>query len=109
MPSPARVRLVAYDPQWPELFEREASRIRALLNVRAVNIEHIGSTSVPGLVAKERMLRFRNWLRANAADRELYESTKSALAAKAWPSVDDYAAAKTAVVETILARATARA
>jgi|SRR5271163_1960516 len=168
MPSPAVVQLVAYNPRWPELFERETSRIRAALDTHSLTIEHVGSTAVPGLVAKpvldillvvadsanealyapalqraghhlqlreaqwnehrlfrgpdteinlhvffcgcleiERMLRFRNWLRGNAADRELYSSTKSALAAKAWSSVDHYADAKTTVVEAILARAMA--
>ena len=52
MPSPTVVRLVPYNPQWPELFEREASRIRAALDAHWVTIEHVGSTSVPGLVAK---------------------------------------------------------
>ena len=41
-----------YDPQWPELFSREAVRIRAVLGHRALRIEHTGSTAVPGLVAK---------------------------------------------------------
>ena len=46
------VKIVDYDPQWPELFGREADSIRAVLGSRAVRIEHTGSTSVPGLVAK---------------------------------------------------------
>lgn len=37
---------------WPELFEREAGRIRSALGPRALRIEHVGSTSVPGLCAK---------------------------------------------------------
>src|SRR5262245_26306343 len=49
------VRLAASDPRWPELFRVEAARIvaamaRAGLAVPA--LEHIGSTAVPGLVAK---------------------------------------------------------
>jgi GrpB-like predicted nucleotidyltransferase (UPF0157 family) len=51
-PLDGRVRIVEYDPQWAELFEREAARIRGVLAERAVRIEHIGSTSVPGLPAK---------------------------------------------------------
>lgn len=47
-----RIVLVDYDPQWPELFEREAGRIRAALAAQALRIEHAGSTSVPGLAAK---------------------------------------------------------
>lgn len=46
------ITLVAYDPVWPEHFAREARRMREALGARAVRIEHIGSTSVPGLVAK---------------------------------------------------------
>lgn len=45
------IHLCAYDPEWPALFECEARRIAAGLPVD-VGIEHIGSTSVPGLLAK---------------------------------------------------------
>ena len=41
-----------YDARWPELFQREADRIRAVLSDCALRIEHTGSTSVPGLAAK---------------------------------------------------------
>lgn len=41
-----------YDPAWPGSFEREAARIRALLGHRVGLLEHVGSTSVPGLAAK---------------------------------------------------------
>ena len=51
------------------------------------------------------MLMFRDWLRANEDDRELYARTKLALAAKQWRYVQEYADAKTAVVEEIMARA----
>jgi putative glutamine amidotransferase len=44
--------IVEPDPDWPERFEREASRLRVALGAQVVRIEHIGSTSVPGLVAK---------------------------------------------------------
>ena len=40
-----------YNPEWPELFGREARRILAV-SPWALRIEHTGSTSVPGLVAK---------------------------------------------------------
>ena len=46
------VHLDAYDPGWPRLFEREAARIRSLLGERVRLLEHVGSTSVPGLSAK---------------------------------------------------------
>ena len=46
------VLIVDYDPRWVELFERQAARIRAVLAEQALQIEHVGSTSVPGLPAK---------------------------------------------------------
>ena len=49
--SPAIV-VADYDPAWPERFRREAAKIRAALGEAALAIEHIGSTSVPGLSAK---------------------------------------------------------
>ena len=44
--------LAEYDPAWPALFEREATRIRSALGDRVRLLEHAGSTSVPGLAAK---------------------------------------------------------
>jgi GrpB-like predicted nucleotidyltransferase (UPF0157 family) len=160
------VVIAEYDRGWPASFETEAARIRAALGQRALNIEHVGSTSVPGLAAKpvidillvvadssdegsyaphletrgyalrirekdwfehrlfhgpdtpvnlhvfsagcdeiDRMLRFRDWLRTNRADRDLYELTKRRLAERDWPTVQDYADAKTAIVADILTRA----
>jgi GrpB-like predicted nucleotidyltransferase (UPF0157 family)/GNAT superfamily N-acetyltransferase len=165
-PLKGRVLIVDYDPQWPELFEREAARIRAVLAERALQIEHVGSTSVPGLAAKpvidivlvvadsadeaayvpalaatgyrlhvreadwyehrmfkgpdtdvnlhtfsagcpeiDRMLMFRDWLRVNAMDRELYARTKLDLARREWTFVQNYADAKSAVIDGIIARA----
>ena len=46
------VRLESYDAQWPRLYEREAARIRSVLGDRVLLLEHVGSTSVPGLAAK---------------------------------------------------------
>jgi GrpB-like predicted nucleotidyltransferase (UPF0157 family) len=161
-----RISIVDYDPQWPELFRREADRIRATLGPRVLGLEHTGSTSVPGLAAKpiidmtlvvarsadeaayvpalenagyvlrirepewhehrmfkgpetdvnlhvfssgcpeiDRILLFRDWLRTHAADRDLYAGTKLALARKEWNDVQDYADAKTTVIEEILGRA----
>jgi GrpB-like predicted nucleotidyltransferase (UPF0157 family) len=51
------------------------------------------------------MLDFRDWLRANDADRELYERAKRNLAAQDWKYVQNYADAKTAVVQEINERA----
>ena len=63
---------------------------------------HVFSKGCPEI---DRMLRFRDWIRSNSADRELYEETKRELAAKEWKYVQDYADAKTPVVEEIVARA----
>jgi beta-N-acetylhexosaminidase len=163
------VVLSDYDPSWPELYAREEERIRAALGDRALLVEHVGSTSVPGLAAKpivdvvlavldsadeesyvptleaagyvlrirepdwfehrlfhgpdteiglhvfsadcaeiERMLAFRDRLRADEADRELYLRTKRELAARTWRYRQHYADAKSEVVKEILARALPR-
>jgi GrpB-like predicted nucleotidyltransferase (UPF0157 family) len=47
-----RIELCDYDPVWPRLYAREAARIRSALGERVVRLEHVGSTSVPGLAAK---------------------------------------------------------
>src|SRR5580700_6506168 len=164
----APIQLMDYSAEWPALFVREANRVRATLGDRVLMLEHVGSTSVPGLAAKpiidmilavadsanetdyvpamesagyvlhirepewhqhrlfkgpdtninlhvysfgcpeiDRMLMFRDWLRTNDADRELYERTKRELAKQTWKYVQDYADAKTSVVEEIVARARA--
>ena len=46
------VEIAEYDPEWPKLYEREAERIRAILGDKVLLLEHVGSTSVPGLPAK---------------------------------------------------------
>jgi len=51
------------------------------------------------------MVAFRDHLRTNADDRELYERTKRELASRGWKYVQNYADAKTTVIEEILARA----
>jgi len=160
------VLLVEYDRAWPEAFRREAERIQGVLGDRALRIEHVGSTSVPGLAAKpivdillvvrdsadepayvpdmeaagyvlrirepgwyehrlfkgsdtdinlhvfsracpeiERMVRFRDHLRMNEADRLEYERAKRALAGRTWKYVQNYADAKSDVIEEILTRA----
>lgn len=63
---------------------------------------HVFSAGCPEV---DRMLCFRDWLRSNAADRRLYERTKRALAQRDWTYTQNYADAKTAVVEEILSRA----
>jgi GrpB-like predicted nucleotidyltransferase (UPF0157 family) len=169
-PLTAPIEVADYDPTWPRLYEREAVRIRSILNGRVVRIEHVGSTSVYGLAAKpiidivlelpdssnegayvpemetagyvlrireadwfehrlfkgpdmninlhtfsagcaevDRMLMFRDWLRTNGADRELYTRTKRELATRDWKYMQQYADAKTAVVKEIMSRAEAAA
>lgn len=154
-----------YDEQWPRLFERQADNIRAALGGIALRIEHIGSTSVPGLAAKpiidilvvvshpedearylpallnagyelrvrepefdehrlvrtperdvhvhifpphskeiDRYLAFRDHLRTNAEDRAIYERTKREFADQDWEEMNDYANAKSDIVESIIAR-----
>ena len=51
-PHNASITLVEYDPRWFELFERVANRVRSALGSKALLVEHVGSTSVPGLCAK---------------------------------------------------------
>jgi GrpB-like predicted nucleotidyltransferase (UPF0157 family) len=167
-PLADRIVLVDSDAQWPDAFAREADRIRSALRHRALRIEHVGSTAVPGLIAKpiidivlevadsadeaayvadleacgfllrhrepnwhehrmfkarepdvnlhvfssgcteiDRMLLFRDWLRSNDADRDLYARTKRELAQREWQIVQDYADAKAPVVDEIVARAKA--
>ncbi len=50
----ATVHLADYNPKWPELFIREAARIKRVLGETIFRIEHVGSTSVPGLASKPR-------------------------------------------------------
>jgi GrpB-like predicted nucleotidyltransferase (UPF0157 family) len=61
-----------------------------------------------GSVEIDRMLVFRDHLRADPDDRALYERTKRGLARRTWEVVQHYADAKGPVVEDIVARATRR-
>jgi GrpB-like predicted nucleotidyltransferase (UPF0157 family) len=66
----------------------------------SVNL-HVFSDKCPEIA---RMTAFRDHLRANPADRDLYERTKRDLAQRTWTYTQDYADAKSEVVEDILAR-----
>jgi GrpB-like predicted nucleotidyltransferase (UPF0157 family) len=161
---PTRVVLAEYDPRWPVRFAARAAELRRILGDRARLIEHVGSTSVPGLAAKpivdivvgiddpdddaafvpdleaagyevrvreprHRCLRigepdepvnlhcyppedaevrkyliFRDRLRTNDSDRDLYERTKLRLAEREWRDINYYAEAKGPVIREILAR-----
>jgi GrpB-like predicted nucleotidyltransferase (UPF0157 family) len=47
-----RVVIAEYDPSWPLTYLQEADRLRQVLGERVLKLEHVGSTSVPGLAAK---------------------------------------------------------
>ena len=46
------IKLAAYDPEWPSMFESEAKGIRRVFGDLALRVEHVGSTAVAGLSAK---------------------------------------------------------
>ncbi|MGW7705711.1 GrpB family protein [Streptomyces sp. JV184] len=49
----SQVAVVEYRPQWPAEFELLAGRLRGALGDSAFGVDHVGSTSVPGLAAKD--------------------------------------------------------
>lgn len=86
-----------------ELRVRESGHRMFRTPDRDVHVHICGS----GSQWERRHLLFRDWLRASAADRELYAETKRDLAQRDWPTVDHYADAKTAVIADIMGRAQA--
>ncbi len=50
--SMRNIVVVKHDERWPEMFQQEAERLRAVFGPLLVDIHHIGSTSVTGLKAK---------------------------------------------------------
>lgn len=68
-----------------------------------VNLHVFGA----GCPETDRMVRFRDWLRANPADRDRYAAAKRELAAREWTYLQQYADAKTEVIAAIVARADA--
>jgi GrpB-like predicted nucleotidyltransferase (UPF0157 family) len=58
-------------------------------------------------IETERMVVFRDWLRSNDGDRDLYARAKQELASRDWKYVQQYADAKAAVVTEIMTRAQA--
>ena len=69
--------------------------------VGAVNL-HVFSDACP---ETERMIQFRDWLRSHPDDRELYAQAKQELAARHWSYMQQYADAKTDVIDSIMGRA----
>ncbi len=51
-PAPVRVAIVEYDASWPGRYQSLAHEVRATLGDVVLDIEHVGSTAVPGLAAK---------------------------------------------------------
>ena len=47
-----RIHIAEYDPQWPIEYEKERVRLAEAFGKYALDIQHVGSTSVPGLAAK---------------------------------------------------------
>jgi GrpB-like predicted nucleotidyltransferase (UPF0157 family) len=92
----AGYRLVIREPDWYEhrVFKGPDTNVNL----------HVFSRGSPEI---ERMVGFRDWLRTHDEDRELYERTKRELATREWKFVQNYADAKTAVVESIIARSRA--
>ena len=51
-PLNATIPLFPYDPAWPRQYAAEERKIRAALGETALVLEHVGSTSIPGISAK---------------------------------------------------------
>ncbi|WP_432496830.1 GrpB family protein [Kineococcus auxinigenes] len=94
----------------------DVTTVELVGGVEALELEHIGSTSVPGLaaepivdvvVAVDEYLLLRDHLRSDADDRTLCESTERTLISERWDDVNDYADARTDVTLAIEARARA--
>ncbi|RZI46949.1 bifunctional GrpB family protein/GNAT family N-acetyltransferase [Candidatus Finniella inopinata] len=49
------ITVVPYNPDWPQLFEREAKEITRALGGNCLQVHHVGSTAVPGLAAKPKI------------------------------------------------------
>ena len=100
------ITLEAYSPDWPNLFKVEKEKINRVLGKKAIVIEHVGSTAVPNLSAKPKIdILLVVVDSSNESERLLYERKKKALAKKKWKYVQNYADAKSKIVEAIISRA----
>lgn len=72
---------------------------------RAAHV-HLWRTGDPEI---RRHLLFRDWLRTNGDAQSVYEAEKRRLAARDWPTQNDYAQAKSPVIDAILKRAKGKA
>lgn len=46
------VKLEEYNPKWKDMFDEEKEKLKEIFGTLAINVEHIGSTSVEGLSSK---------------------------------------------------------
>lgn len=46
------VRLESYNSSWPTIYELESYLIQQIIDLKPDDIQHVGSTSIPGMVAK---------------------------------------------------------
>lgn len=72
-----RIEVVAYDPAWPRAFEAESHLMRRVLGDVLVAAHHIGSTSIPDLVAKpviDLLLEVRDLASLDARNASLREA-----------------------------------
>ena len=93
-------RVRVREPHWIE--HRVLSRRVADGDPHSINLHVLSPRYGAGEIG--RMLGFRDWLRTHDDDRARYAAVKHELAARRWRYVQDYADAKSAVVEEILAR-----
>ena len=100
--------VVDYDPNWPALYEAESERISSALGGQVVQIEHIGSTAVPGLAAKpviDISVGVSHYLRNHPQEAQRYQRLKRELAIQCGSDMDAYVNGKTAFVESVLLKA----
>lgn len=68
------VVLEPYFPGWPRVFEQEKARLEASLGELALDIQHVGSTAIPGLAAKpiiDIAIAVRDWEEASVSVRPM--------------------------------------
>ncbi|RFU84156.1 GrpB family protein [Streptomyces triticagri] len=97
--APLGYELVIREPGWYE--HRVLRKYLHHAAADQVNLHVLPS----GCEEADRMTRFRDRLRADAGDHALYADTKRALSGRSWEFVQNYADAKSEVVEEILRRA----
>ncbi len=70
LPAPEPVVIADYSSEWPRMYEDERARIVEAIGEWLVEIQHVGSTSVPGLAAKP-VIDIMPGIRSLADDREI--------------------------------------